>query len=57
MEKKDYILRCEDVRRLLFLGGAYMFKFIKKLFSGWKIRPIRKTPGGKKLKIGVKITR
>ena len=34
-----------------------MFKWLKKVFSGWKITPIRKTPVGTKLKIGVKISK
>jgi len=34
-----------------------MWKWLKKIFKGWTISPIKKTPQGTKLKKGVKITK
>jgi len=34
-----------------------MIKWIKNIFTGWRITPIKKTPQGTKLKWGIKITK
>ena len=34
-----------------------MIKWLKKLFKGWRIVPIKRTPQESKLKWGIKVTK